>query len=306
MSFAHRLFIIFAFAALIVAGLAALVFWPKSKAVTPVIPTQVDERAEKEWAALNQHGLTIFSAGRIEESRTVFETSMIVAQNLYPKSTFPNGHANLATAMTNLAAVYKALNQFDLASPPYEDALAVCRSLHPDGHHSVVTAANNLASLRMAQKRFDEAEKLLVPALAMAKRLFPGDHPLVAQQLNNLGLLHHAKGDLDQAAVLFTEALTMYGKTGSPFQPGSILAMNNLAFIAVEQKRFADAEANFLKVLDLCRAGNASDNPTTVSALVNMEKVYTAMGKHDEAEKYHGLAFAMQWRLWWKSQSKKS
>jgi tetratricopeptide (TPR) repeat protein len=304
-SFANRLFTILVSAALIVAALAALVFWPKSKPVTPVVPAQVDERAEKEWAALNQQGLTIFSAGRIEESRSVFETSMIAAHKLYPKTTFPNGHQNLATAMTNLGAVYKALNQFELASPPYEDALAVCRSLHPDGHHSVVTAANNLASLRMAQKRFDDAEKLLIPALAMAKRLFPGDHPLVAQQLNNLGLLRHAQGDLDQAVVLFTEAYTMYGKTGSPFQPGSILALNNLAFIAVEQKRFTDAEAHFRTVLDLCRTGNSSDNPATMSALVNLEKVYTAMGKTDEAAKYHGLAFAMQWRLWWKSQSKK-
>jgi tetratricopeptide (TPR) repeat protein len=85
---------------------------------------------------------------------------------------------------------------------------------------------------------------------------------------NNLGAMYHLDGDLDAARHYYLEALRLDGSQR--------LVHNNLGLIAVNQKRYTEAESEYSKELAI--------NPYYDNAWLNLGILYVKMGKLKEAK----------------------
>ena len=76
------------------------------------------------------------------------------------------------TSLNNLAGLYDAQGEYELAEPLYKESLALRKSLLGDRHPAVATSLNNLAGLYYAQGEYELAEPLYKESLALYKSLF--------------------------------------------------------------------------------------------------------------------------------------
>ncbi len=129
------------------------------------------------------------------------------------------GHPNVATALSGLAALYRAQGAYERAGPLCERALAIWeKALGPD-HPDVALSLNNLARLYRAQGADERAAPLFERALAIFEKALGPDHPEVATSLNNLAVLYRDQGAYERARPLFERALAIYEKALGPDHP---------------------------------------------------------------------------------------
>ncbi|HLF84140.1 MAG TPA: CHAT domain-containing protein, partial [Blastocatellia bacterium] len=138
-------------------------------------------------------------------------------------------HPHVATALNNLAALYRAKGDYAKAEPLYQRALAIGeKALGPD-HPYVATSLNNLALLYNTKGDYAKAEPLYQRSLAIREKALGPDHPDVAQSLNNLAALYDTKGDYAKAEPLYQRALAIREKALGPDHPDVAQSLNNLA-----------------------------------------------------------------------------
>ena len=82
-----------------------------------------------------------------------------------------------ATALNDLALMYKTSGRFDAAEPLYDPALSITRRVLGDDHPETAGSLNNLAGLYRAEGRYDEAAPLYKKAVEIMKRVLGAEHP---------------------------------------------------------------------------------------------------------------------------------
>jgi CHAT domain-containing protein len=103
-------------------------------------------------------------------------------------------HPEVATALNNLAVLYRAQGRYADAEPLYKRALAISEKALGSDHPTVAQWLNNLANLYRDQGRYADAEPLYRRALAIGEKALGPGHPDVALFLNNLAYLCQAQG----------------------------------------------------------------------------------------------------------------
>ena len=103
-----------------------------------------------------------------------------------------------ATALNNLATIYLNTGRYDVAEPPFDQALSITRRVLGEVHPSTATGLNNLAGLYRAQGRYEDAEPLYDEALSISRRMLGADHPETATSLNNLQVCIALKGGMQR------------------------------------------------------------------------------------------------------------
>ena len=104
-------------------------------------------------------------------------------------------HPDTATALNNLAELYRATGAYAQAEPLYQRALAIREKALGPEHPDTATALNNLAELYHATGAYAKAEPLYQRALAIHEKALGPDHPdtaTVAQQ-SRLAVLRHRR-----------------------------------------------------------------------------------------------------------------
>ncbi len=86
----------------------------------------------------------------------------------------------MATALNNLAEVYRAQGRYAEAGPLYERSLAIREKNRGPDHPNVATVLNNLAALHEARGRYAVAEPLYKRSLSIKEQALGPDHPRVA------------------------------------------------------------------------------------------------------------------------------
>ena len=156
-----------------------------------------EERKELEakWGELNTAGIKAHNAGKGDEADKAITAALQIARRVYAKAEFPDGHANLAASLHNLAVLYQSQAKYADAEPLFKDALEMYKRLFKDKDHpDLATSLNDLAFLYNSQGKYADAEPLYKDALEMRKRLFKDkDHPALARSLNNLAGLYQSQ-----------------------------------------------------------------------------------------------------------------
>jgi tetratricopeptide (TPR) repeat protein len=102
-------------------------------------------------------------------------------------------HPNVATALNNLASLYRYSGQPAVAESLYRRALDIDERAFGPAHAQVARDLSNLASLYYSQKRYADAKPLYQWALATDEKALGPDHPDVATDLNNLAALYESQ-----------------------------------------------------------------------------------------------------------------
>jgi CHAT domain-containing protein/Tfp pilus assembly protein PilF len=180
-----------------------------------------------------------------------------IHRRLYPPKRYPNGHADLASSLTNLGRLLRARGEPARAEHCYREALAMRRKLYPparfpDGHRDLAISIDNLGSVLQARGELADSELLRRDALAMTRKLygpdrFPSGHPDLAICLNNLGSVLQARGKLAGAEAMYREALAMRRKLypAERFPAGHTdlaLSLSNLGGLLQARGELARAE----------------------------------------------------------------
>src|SRR5262249_49631545 len=149
-----------------VASLALLVsllpgsFLPAGRADDPPerLTPQQRQELERQAGELSNAGHRAYESGDLTTAVEQIRKSVQLFERLYPKTDYPQGHADLAASLNNLGLLLKWQGDYGGARGYYERALAMRQALYPEDR-------------------------------------YPRGHPDLATSLNNLGLLLEARGD---------------------------------------------------------------------------------------------------------------
>ncbi len=240
---------------------------------------------------LNDLGVLFRTTGRLEQAeKSLREALDLRRAALERQGTDPvpdaaalrKGRKDVATTMTNLAAVLKNRGAHEPAEALYREAIAIFRDVLGPEHYHVAVCANNLGLLLVDTGRYEEAEVLYLEALAIRRKVFGDRHPAVVIGRTNLGLLFVATGRYQEAEPHFREALDL-----ARLLPGDrnalANALNNLADLLARVGRFDEAEPLAREALGIRRELDPQ-HPRLAGSLSVLGRIRLGAGEPAEAE----------------------
>lgn len=148
--------------------------------------------------------------------------------------------------------------------------------------YQAALASNDTASLLREAELYEVA----------AKSKFGVTHATYGTALHLLGLAHQRKRSLDVAEDYYKRALVI--REAAPQNPDLAWTWFNLSNVYLDQKKFDQAAALLVRVLDLRERMLGKEHTDTAQALNNLGMANQRMGKFKEAEEYHNRALAIR------------
>jgi tetratricopeptide (TPR) repeat protein len=166
-------------------------------------------------------------------------------------------HPDVATALNNLASLYRSTGQYALAESLYRRALLIDERALGPGHVQVARDLSNLASLYDSQDRYADAEPLHKWALATDEKTLGPDHPDVASDLSSLAFAYQHLGRYTDAESSYKRALAIQKEAHEVDRRGVAETYNNLGSLYESEGRAADAESSYEMALAIQGAGRS-------------------------------------------------
>lgn len=200
------------------AAIGLTVIWLTPAAGQPIAEIERNQYIAKsrQWS---EEAARFNRIGQIHDAVETIRLALAIDRRLYPKTTHPIGHPELATCVGTLGNYLHRAGKLDEALTHFDEALTMNRAIypkdkHPAGHWDLAWSLNNLGMLWKAMGDYDRAQLYFEEALAMNRALypksdFPQGHADLASCMSNFGLLLRAKGDYQQAYPYCEEALRM-------------------------------------------------------------------------------------------------
>jgi tetratricopeptide (TPR) repeat protein len=184
--------------------------------------------------------IELYAAGKYESALPLARQALEIQEKALGLD-----HPEVATALNNLASIYRSVGQYALAESLYRRALLIDeRALGPE-HAQVARDLSNLGSLYDSQNRYADAEPLYKWALATDKKALGPDHPDVASDLSNLASVYGRLGRYPEAESSYKQALAIQKGTRGIDHPDVAVTYNNLGALYESEGRAADAESNY-------------------------------------------------------------
>jgi tetratricopeptide (TPR) repeat protein len=202
-------------------------------------------------------------------------------------------HPKVASALNNLALLYKLTSRYAEAEFLYRRALAVNEKSLGPAHPDVAINLNNLAGLYQYTGRYAEAETLYKRALAIDEKSRTPEQPDVANRLNNLAGLYETTGRYAEAEPLYKRALAVNEKALGTEHPYVAAALNNLAGLYKTTGRYAEAEPLYKRALAINEKALGPEHPDVATNLNNLAELLCILGRYAEAEPLYKRALAI-------------
>jgi len=229
--------------------------------------------------ALKKHAAELYRAGKYTEAMPVAER---YAKTM--KSRHGPGSSQYATALDNLAELYRAQGRYSGAEPLFKRALAIMeKASGPQNNLAVGEVLNNLAELYSAQGRYAEAEPLLKRVFEIREKA-SADKPPMATVLKDLADLYRAQGRDDEAVPLLKRALAILERAFGPDNLAIAEDLKSLADLYRALGRFAEAEPLLKRALAIREKGSGYDNLAIAEDLKGLADLYRAQGRDSEAQ----------------------
>jgi CHAT domain-containing protein/tetratricopeptide (TPR) repeat protein len=281
-------------------------------------PTPEQKRLLEKIRASKARVDVLYSRGQYAEAGSLQHEIVRLAEQAYPKQSYPNGHPYLAASLNNLGTLLQVQGEYSRALNYYERALAMNEALypkmtHPRGHPELATGLNNLGILFQSRGDYAKALSFYRRALAMRKALypkekFPAGHPHLAVSLSNLGFLLQAQGEYGQALVYYQRALaifeTLYPKKTYPRgHPDLARMLSNLGGVLQLRGDYAKALAYSQRALTMNETLYPKEeyphgHPDLVRSLHNLGAVHKLQGEDDKALDFIQRALVMSESLY--------
>jgi CHAT domain-containing protein/tetratricopeptide (TPR) repeat protein len=259
-----------------------LVFTAISFAGAGVTLAQSDDDID----ALNRRVVSLLGAAKHGEALPLAERSIAMTRERHGED-----HPRYATALNNLAQLFRATNRLAEAEPLLLRALAIREKSLGPAHPDVAVSLNNLASLLTATNRPAAAERLYRRALSIFEKSPDPEHRNVATGLNNLATALRETGRLAEAEALYRRMLAIAEKGLAPAY--TAVALNNLAAVLQATNRLRDAETLFRRALDIDEKGFGPEHPKVARGLNNLGELLRETNRLAEAESLYRRALGI-------------
>lgn len=198
----------------------------------------------------------------------------------------------VASALDQLAAMYRALGEEAAAQAPARRALSIREASLPPNHPDIATSLNTVAELLRVAGDYDTAEALHRRALAIRENV-PGADAAVANSLNNLSMVLKAKGDYRAAEPLYRRAVEIRERTAGSDHPSVAVPLNNLARLEQARGDYETAERHFRRTLLIREQALGPHHPDVANSLNNLAELLHAKGDYEAAEPLFRRALAI-------------
>ena len=157
---------------------------------------------------LSEKGLELFGKHRYSAAIKVGKEALKIAVQDYGTK-----HSSAALAMNNLAEFYRAVGQYDVALPLYEESITVWEK-KKGADLRLATFMVNQATLHLAKREYSLAQPLLDRAYQIrASRANPKiPNYELAQTMTYLGLCHYHGEELEKSYDYYKAAHEIYEK----------------------------------------------------------------------------------------------
>ncbi len=200
---------------------------------------------------------------------------------------------NHATALNNLALLYKKQSKYDTAEPLYKRAIEIGEKTLGTDHPDVATRYNNLAGLYESQGKYDTAEPLYKRAIEIGEKTLGTDHPDVATRYNNLAELYRAQGKYDAAEPLYKRALKIWESRLGENHPNIASVLNNLASLYESQGKYDAAEPLYKRALEIDEKILGKNHPDTATDYNNLATLSYHQKRYEQSAEYFQRAIAI-------------
>jgi tetratricopeptide (TPR) repeat protein len=189
-----------------------------------------------------------------------------------------NNREGEATALNNMAEVYQVTGQPKLALTLYEQALFICRELN--NREGEATALNNMAGIYTDTGRPELALTLYEQALPLIHEV--GNRASEAKLLNNIAQLCQATGQPQQALTVYEQALFICREMGD--RVSEAVALNNMAVLYRVTGQPQLALTLYEQALSIrCEVADRAGEATTLN---NIAEVYHALGQPEASLRF--------------------
>lgn len=213
--------------------------------------------------------------GKFNEACARYEESLKMRRRLFPRRDYPDGHRDIAVALSDLGAALALTGNTDSAVARSREAVEMYRRLfpldaYPTGHPELAIALTNLSSARCAAGDYRGAASSATEALSLLEASYPPNtypkgHPEIITALNNVGSSLIAAGDLSRGLCFLDRAAAMGNKLfteGRDALPAAEFAriQANFGNACADAGDHAAALTHFVAANDLLEAAYPNDD----------------------------------------------
>jgi tetratricopeptide (TPR) repeat protein len=189
-----------------------------------------------------------------------------------------------ATAINNLAALYRTMGKYENAETFYRQALEISKKINGEEDPGNVLLLNNITTLYHEMGNYKKAEPMYLKALEISKRTFGEEHPNTVSLLNNLGALYDDMGNYEKAESIYLQTLEIRAKVPGPEDPEYALSANNLAQLYFKMGNYDKAEPLYQQALLISKKKYGEEHSSYALALNNLGVLYYSRGDYEKAE----------------------
>ncbi|MCC5809954.1 MAG: tetratricopeptide repeat protein [Ectothiorhodospiraceae bacterium] len=230
-------------------------------------------------AARHRLAMLLEQQNRLEEARTLYREALRQRE-----ATLGDRHVELLPHLNNLAAVCKALQDYDAARQLYQRALTITERQYGQKHPTTAACLDNLAGLLYAGDDLAAAEDLYQRALGIAETAFGPSHPATAASAHNLGTVMDAREQFQAAEQLFRQALAIREQVLGEDHMDTASSLHNLAGVLDAMGRYDEAEPLYRRALEIWEKVVGLEHPATATSANNLADLLREKKEFDEAE----------------------
>ena len=242
---------------------------------------------DDEWERLNKQTLLLHKRGDYAQGIVVAKQALLVAQ----RANQPEG--SLGTTLINLAELYRAQGQLDLAEETYLRALAFWDDYLNPNHLFLSKILYPLAGLYHNQYKYLQAEPLLKRMLAIQENTLGTDHPDLVSTLHSLAKLYGNQHSNADAAPLLTRALAIQDRTLGPEHAASVATLQTLATVYANEGQFALAEPLYRRMLAVQERAYGLEHINVAVTLYQLAELQAGQRQFTQAEPLYRRSLAV-------------
>jgi len=232
--------------------------------------------------------------GKLDESKQLFER----IEPAYV-SVFGPDHSETLQMLNNKALLLQDLGRIEQA----RDLLVKVRDglveLHGREHEHAITATSSLAQVHLALKNWDKAAPLLEDVVAWRRRELGDAHPRTLIALNNLAFMYmNGPEAYDKALPLFEEVLEARTRVLGEDHRRTLISMENLGVLHKRMGNLEQSAELLEREVELAKTALGERSSDTAYAYNNLASTYTAMDRHDDAERLYRLTLDVRRELY--------
>lgn len=271
--------------ALIVLASGSLVFVAHDSDAQSAPRRQAPQRADdRRWQELADQAESLLAKGDLRGAEQAGRALVEEAKRI-----FPAGHANLASSISTLGAVFLKQGKYGEAEEQFREALAIYEKRSGADSVNTASALNNLALVLEKLGDYRGAELLLRRSYGILQKRLGPNHPDSATTLSNLGRVLDSQGKFGASAAVAAGGPAAPSRAGDDPQRLAAQAQE-----LIDKGQFREAESLQQKVVSIHEKALGREHPQTATSLSNLANVLYLQGKLGEAEQIDRRVLAIR------------